>query len=43
MTKQIESILEALEDAKRLEQEGQQFYRKAAEQTASEKGTFSAR
>jgi rubrerythrin len=38
MTGQVENVLEALEDAKCLEQEGQEFYRKAAEQTASEKG-----
>ena len=38
MTNQVEKVLEALEEAKCLEQEGQEFYSKAAEQTASAKG-----
>jgi rubrerythrin len=38
MTNQVESVLEALEEAKCVEQEGQEFYRKAADQTKSQKG-----
>lgn len=38
MASQIETALKALEEGKCLEQEGQEFYRKAAEQTESEKG-----
>jgi len=38
VTGKIESALSALGKAKRLEQEGQAFYRKAAEETKSDKG-----
>jgi len=38
MTNQVESALKALEDAKCLEQEGQDFYQRAAQRTASETG-----
>jgi rubrerythrin len=35
MSSQVKSALEALNEAKRLEQEGQAFYREAAEKTKS--------
>jgi len=38
MSSQVKSALEALNEAKCLEQEGQGFYRQAAEKTQSEKG-----
>ena len=38
MSTQTERVLQALEEAKCLEQEGLEFYRKAADKTRSEKG-----